>query len=111
MKTFDPTKPVQTRDGRPARIVATDAKVSNRPILVLITDPGGFEGIGYRFLNGRLTPTGESIHDLVNIPVKKSGWINIYADWRYAVIYDNKEAADYTATVDRVACIPIEWEE
>lgn len=35
MKAFDPTKPVQTRDGRKARIICTDAK-GVLPIIALV---------------------------------------------------------------------------
>lgn len=38
-KPFDPTKPVQTRDGRKARIICTDA-ASPLPIVALVTDKG-----------------------------------------------------------------------
>jgi len=40
--SFDPTKPVQTRDGRKARILYTDIK-SGYPIVALTTEPGGVE--------------------------------------------------------------------
>ncbi len=42
--TFDKTKPVQTRDGRPARIICTDQK-GNAPIVALIYQDkdGGYE--------------------------------------------------------------------
>jgi len=39
-KQFDPSKPVQTRDGLPARIICTDAKC-DFPIIGLITIMNG----------------------------------------------------------------------
>jgi hypothetical protein len=35
-KPFDPTKPVQNIDGRPARIICTDRQGGDRPILALV---------------------------------------------------------------------------
>ena len=44
--------------------------------------------------------------------VKKSGWMNIYKDkamGRY--IHDTKNAADSAATIGRIGCVEIHWEE
>jgi hypothetical protein len=85
-KPFDPTKPVQTRDGRKARIICTNV-LGNFPILALI------EYIGH---NNTLLEIAHSYHsdgkvgyddadggDLVNIPQKR--WVNLYQkDWRYS---------------------------
>lgn len=46
-KPFDPTKPVQTRDGRKARIICTNRKASsgtNRPVVALIEALTPLEG-------------------------------------------------------------------
>ena len=40
-KPFDPLKPVQTRDGRKARIICTDRKMDGFPILALIPSHSG----------------------------------------------------------------------
>ena len=39
--TFDPTKPVQTRDGRKARIICTDLNNPAFRIVAVIDHPGG----------------------------------------------------------------------
>lgn len=57
--------------------------------------------------------------DLINTPVKKGGWINIYMSSLYnnndkkssGHIYETKEMADKWALPQRVACTYIEWEE
>ena len=43
MPKFDPSRPVQTRDGRKARIVCVDMKRDHYPILALVENPNGLE--------------------------------------------------------------------
>lgn len=73
--TFDPTKPVQTRDGRKARIICTDKKGAY-PI-VAVVEFGLKEEFAYSY-----TAIGSSINnsclDLVNIPERTSTWQNVY---------------------------------
>lgn len=67
--TFDPTKPVRTRDGRPARILCTDLGCVRHPIVAAYTNPSGAEIVntytaeGFCFHGAR-----RSDADLVNIP-------------------------------------------
>jgi hypothetical protein len=121
-KPFDPTKPVQTRDGRKARIICTNV-LGNFPILALI------EYIGH---NNTLLEHTYSYHsdgkvdhekvdhgsDLVNIPQKR--WVNLNYFRRETSpgiyievggVYQNKEAADALACESRVACVEIDWPE
>lgn len=67
---FDPTKPVRTRDGRPARIVCSDVKSERGyTVVAVITDDDGYEitdtyqANGYAFSHGQ-----QRDHDLVNVP-------------------------------------------
>jgi len=64
--TFDPTKPVQTRDGRKARIICTDKK-SISTIVALVEDENGEEGIISYLGSGTVFINGESPVDLINI--------------------------------------------
>lgn len=78
---FDPTKPVQTRDGRAARIICTDRKDSAMkntcPIVALVTEKTGAESYAQYQLNGRSSIfTVDSDVDLINIP--KQAWVNFY---------------------------------
>ena len=87
-KPFDPTKPVQTRDGRSARIICTDRNHHKYTIVALVTNSeeeeeetawfftkeGVYYGDGY-----------ESFNDLVNVPVRTSKWQNVYK----ASVYPN----------------------
>lgn len=84
--TFDPKKPVRTRDGRKARILCTDWKNnSERPILCLIErkrhqkeensveHPVAYDEYGKPW--GRREETDD---DLVNIPERIERWHNVY---------------------------------
>lgn len=71
-KTFDPSKPVQTRDGRKARILCTDRR-SAHPIVALIESRGG----GVREIPFTYKPNGswrgtQDRSDLVNVPERVS---------------------------------------
>lgn len=80
--TFDPTKPVQTRDGRKARIICTDAKNKLYPVVALILWPDGEEEIETYTLEGRSCVGHERdrINDLINVPETKSWWMNAYPE-------------------------------
>ena len=94
MKTFDPTRPVQTRDGREARILCTDRKGSS-PILALVTCVDGNENVAVYFMNGFGLYSRESSLDLVNVPVETFQYQNVWRD-RHAlsVRYDTLEQAN-----------------
>ena len=73
-------KPVRTRDGRKARIICFDAK-GTHPIIALVSDPD-IEGeeIPFCYTNDGFynNPNFESYHDLMLLPEKKEGWVNVY---------------------------------
>lgn len=76
VKRFDSTKPVRTREGRPARILCTDRK-GTYPILALILHKDNFEEHWIYSAEGKVAgTTNECVNDLVNVPVTK--WINLY---------------------------------
>jgi hypothetical protein len=69
---FDPTKPVQTRDGRKARIICTDRKsIGGYPIVALIHESQSrdFETHGVYTLDGKNYPADDRLNplDLINI--------------------------------------------
>lgn len=71
--TFDPSKPVQTRDGRPARVLCTDASGSY-PIAALINgDLRTYTSEGLF-----VEDCGEDTLDLVNIPEETVEYVNVY---------------------------------
>lgn len=79
MAEFDPTKPVQTRDGRPARIICTDRKHSRDVIVALVTsDTTNDEHLVTYCASGQYVDSITDNVDLVNIPVRVSRYYNIY---------------------------------
>ena len=126
MKPFDLEKaktgaPVQTRDGRKARIVCFDRKEVDFPLVALVIDlESELENLEtYRVDGGYLAVAGAvTDSDLVMAPVKKEGWMNIYshdgsvfASVRGGPVFATKELADQNNTDNRIACMRVEWEE
>ena len=110
-------KPICTRDGKKARIICFD-KQEGLPIVALVeTKKNGriSEEITLFYINGRaISADIDSKHDLMMLPEKKEGWINVYnEDNSYSTgsIYSSKEEAEKQKDIDCVATIKIEWEE
>lgn len=106
-------KPVCTRDGRKARIICFDTiNKSNYPIIALLEDKG-CEAIFYYNKDGKCN-VGTEI-DLMMLPEKKEGWINIYKDFEDTVccVYLTKEDALKNRSIEDgyITTIKIEWEE
>lgn len=100
-------KPVCTRDGRKARIICFDRRII-KPIVALIEFDNHEEAFCY-FDNGRYCCDVTSGYDLMMLPEKKEGWVNVcksdlYNDKEIA-LYDAKQLKDYIDTVK------VEWEE
>lgn len=111
---FDPTKPVQTKSGKPARILATDRKNSKYPIIALVTYPAGGEEVESFRPNGIFYgDASPSERDLVNVPEKRTyeRWVNVYADGSAGGPHLDRQSADSAgAHTGRVACIHIKRE-
>lgn len=111
-------KPVCTRDGRKARIICFDAKC-NKPIVALIYDCNKETVLQY-LENGRFFVDQIDKYDLMMLPQKKEGWVNVYKSYNVgkkipcmASIYPTKEEAKKSSVVgfDYVDTVKIEWEE
>ena len=108
-------KPVCTRDGRKARIICFDRRLFYKnvsyPILALVERSDGEDDVcGYNEKGKVLIEDGaEYKDDLMMLPEKKEGWVNVYKER----IYSTKEEA-IEATYDGVTYIDtvkISWEE
>ena len=115
----NPSRRLVTRDGRNARIVCTDKRDLNFPIVALIeTIPGG-EEVTYSYIkDGKYYTACSDILDLFFVPETHEGWINVYRNSdtgrTYAgAVYDSKEDAEKRKIIDEnyVTTIKIEWEE
>lgn len=105
--------PVCTRDGRKARIICFDKK-GDHPIIALIEDKKGeevvSEEINFYFINGRaINEKIESNDDLMMLPEKKEGWVNIYRGQVYNTLERAKKAVDHNDNY--LKTIKIDWEE
>jgi hypothetical protein len=79
MTKLDITQPVQTRDGRKARIICHDAN-SDEAIIALVADEGGIEHALSYYLDGRWVLRRESGADLINVPQKHTVWAVIASE-------------------------------
>lgn len=80
VKTLDLTKPVQTRDGRKARIICTDALSATYPVVALVMSKDGFEYTSAYTLEGEYHPPNVCDEDIFNIPVEVVTFKNVYFD-------------------------------
>lgn len=109
MKNLDITKPVQTRDGKPARIVSTKLG-DTYPLGVIATYPDGKEVFYTCVINGKYNAISSySVLDLINVPEKRAVWLNIYEN-NFVIMHTNKESCDSLASPGRIACIEVEFE-
>ena len=112
----NPNRKIITRDGRNVRIVCTDRKSDNFPIVGLVEESYR-ENIGGYTKDGEYSHGIESSCDLFFAPEKKEGWINIYKTSdgvsHPSEIYTSKEVAEISAKnrVYYITTIKIEWEE
>src|SRR3990167_2261136 len=110
MKELDPTKPVQLRDGRQVRNVCWDFLFSDGTtgIAAIVRDKDRDYQIAWDIC-GRYYRSSNTISesDLINVPERIEGWINIYPDCTYSGWHANKADADKKTIHTRIACIHI----
>ena len=101
-------KPVCTRDGRKARIICFDRN-DNTPIVALIESVNHVEILQCYYNDGKVYHEVVSNYDLMMLPEKKEGWVNVYKD----SIYDTKDEALIGRSESRgyIDTIKIYWEE
>lgn len=100
-------KPVCTRGGRKARIICFDAKLTKTSnIVTLVEKEDGEEMIIFHHDDGHCNIGMD--YDLMMLPEKKIGWINVYNRWIYNSEEDAREGI--TDDSDYVGTIKVEWE-
>ena len=108
-------KPVCTRDGRKARIICFD-RDCDMHIVALVADPLG-ESVHYYLSNGKVDFDKNNDYDLMMLPEKKVGWINVYkggkldADYIYPTKADAVENIFQPMKANYIDTIKVEWEE
>lgn len=113
----NPSQKVVTRDGKPVRILCTDAK-TERPIVGLVTYDD--TELVYDFMgDGKWSDRDEEDNfDLFFDTKKGEGWVNIYKmpdtdELEASCIFSTKEEAEFYRgdNPKYVATTKIEWEE
>ena len=105
-------KPVCTRDGRKARIICFDAN-DKQPVIALLEfecDNGGYvEKIETYYKDGKVHEGSNWSNDLMMLPEKKEGWVNVYKER----CYESKEEAVRCRAyyMEYMDTIRVEWEE
>jgi len=108
MTTFDPKKPVETRDGRKAFIDATDAKFpTGQTILGRIRGVSGNDTSYYWYSNGRSIFDKESDSDLVNVEPLTSRFLNVYTENVQSVVAITREQANNIAGRGRIGVMEL----
>ena len=111
----NPSRKVVTRDGREARIICTDRRDLNFPIIALIENKSGGEVIYAYTKDGIYCNTCPTTYDLFFATEKHEGWANVYEEGtnRYldGCICVTKEEAKRIRGYGYITTIKIEWEE
>ena len=111
-------KPVCTRDGRKARIICFD-RISGddyyKIVACVTAFDGDFEEVLFYGIDGYIVDSqNPKDNDLMMLPEKKEGWVNVYKDgdnnYR-STIYTNEKVALSRKGSDCITTIKISWEE
>ena len=112
----NPSRKVVTRNGRNVRIICTDKKGFDYPIVALIENKlEGFEGALYYTKDGKYIANESSDSDLFFAPETHEGRINIFSyekSYARGPIYNSKEEAEEIGKLSEYysTTIKIEWE-
>ena len=102
-------KPVCTRDGRKARIICFDLKNEEYPIVAAIGNDSSETLLCYT-INGEIVRGNyKSDKDLMMLPEKKEGWVNVYKERIYSTKEEAIEATYDGATY--IDTVKVCWEE
>lgn len=112
----NPSKKIVTREGKPARIICTDAKFGKYQVLALITKKDGQEMLATLDTSGKFRSGYDSYLDLFFATEKHEGWVNLYISgisWSLGTnIWQTEEEANkWAGAADYATTIKIEWEE
>lgn len=107
--TIDWTKPIETTDGFPARVIATDIK-GDRSILVAALRPDVTENVYWLYSDGKRDPHRQPfVRNVPPAPVAR--YFNFYSDGLIGNDHENRKEADDNAGPDRIACVRVEFTE
>ena len=111
----NPTRKLVTRDSRNVRIICTDRRDLNFPIVALIENGSRGELIYSYTKDGIYSNNVSTGYDIFFAPEKHEGWVNVYEEGanRYldGCICVTKEEAKRIRGYGYITTIKIEWEE
>ena len=113
----NPNRKVVTGDGKNVRIICTDSKIRNYPIIALVEEPSRFENLFSYTEGGQMISYEPSEkYDLFFVPEKHEGWVNVIRDMVHnevycGRIYNSEEEAKSHANNATIATAKIEWEK
>lgn len=116
LETAKAGKPVITRDGRKARLIAVDLNNKTYPLAAVIENNGEENEVHNYTSDGLATYGTLNDADLMIITEKKEGWVNVYKECdgervERFVYKTEKEAFDNAEPDNYIATVKIEWEE
>jgi len=115
MKELNPNKPVQLRDGRQIKNICWDYQLSRsmKGISAIIRSKDGSRDYWQEWtMDGKVYLSANTIisEDLINVPERIQGWINVYGEGAIVQFHETKEMADkYASKQGRIACIKINY--
>ena len=112
----NPLMKIVTREGKPVRIICTDAKSEKYQVVALVTKKSGQEVLATFDTSGKYRSGYNSHLDLFFVPEKHEGWVNVYKSESNrslgAGIWQTEEGAKkWEGATDYVTTVKIEWEE
>ncbi len=111
---LDLTKPVQTLDGRKARILCTDLEGDDGYTIVAAVHHSKHVEDVHRYTRGGVWSKGKASGlDLVNVheKVRVKGWLNINEDGGMHFLPEtDRGTANLYARKNRIACVEIDME-
>jgi hypothetical protein len=108
---IDWTKPIETTDGFPARVISEDyrAMKSGKFLRIVQVEYERSSSV-YSVHNNGCDLIGDKV--IRNRKTKREGWINIFPDQWVGCSYESEEAARrHPNAKGAIATIKIEWEE
>ena len=101
-------KPIETVDGRPAKVISTGFRYGNEVAVVLQIEYELSSVISHYAKNGYPKFGAPEIR---NRKTKREAWINIYDGYTGSCPHSTEALAKKHAAADVKATIKIEWEE
>ena len=112
----NPSRKVVTKDGKPVRIICTDAK-GDYPVVGLVLLNENMEDVETFNKEGKYIEKQTDERDLFFAPEKKDGWVNLYRNVCGGVstdtdVFSTKEHAQSSRKYENyLGTVKIEWEE